>query len=282
MRVTLGVGVTRAGVDELITGLWSFANALGLLTDDIGERTAAAGVTIDGLLVKDSGIPQASVSAHEAALAILESQIADGTILARLGAAEIITGAWRFNAVMDHRARSEYIELATSVTTFILSKITGESASRFDIEASGKMNWGGGAGAFDTNLFRSAANNLKTDDSFNVGTSLRALGGFEMSVQASTFAARVDNFALDGKSIQRILLTGAQSLTGMAGGIENAIVYLSNIDTADALTVTHEDANSSAANRFSLRFGSSKTIDFHETVGFWYDGTSSRWRMLTR
>ena len=51
MRVTLGVGVTRAGVDELITGLWTFANILGLLTDEIGERPHNLGVQVNGLVI---------------------------------------------------------------------------------------------------------------------------------------------------------------------------------------------------------------------------------------
>lgn len=125
MRVSLGADAARRNVDELITGLWTFANVLGLLTDIIGERTAAAGVTVDGLLIKDSGIPEAAVTAHEAALAILmaqvtgnipdgqvpesavtqheaalsilETQIPDGSIFPRLANTEIITGLYVFS-----------------------------------------------------------------------------------------------------------------------------------------------------------------------------------------
>jgi hypothetical protein len=39
-----------------------------IFTDSIKESTTAAGVTIDGLLIKDSGIPEAAVTAHEAAI----------------------------------------------------------------------------------------------------------------------------------------------------------------------------------------------------------------------
>lgn len=118
MRVGLPVGVVQSAIDETITGVWTFANALGILTDVIGERTPGAGVTIDGLLVRDGGIPEAVVTAHEAALviagsqipslpealvtaheaalSILESQIVDGSLLARLAAVEAITGLWSF------------------------------------------------------------------------------------------------------------------------------------------------------------------------------------------
>jgi len=42
---------------DTITGLWSFAHALGLKTDTITERTLNAGISIDSLLIKDGVIP---------------------------------------------------------------------------------------------------------------------------------------------------------------------------------------------------------------------------------
>ena len=43
---------------------------------------------------------------------------------------------------------------------------------RFAINTSGKLDWGDGAVARDTNLYRSAADTLKTDDTFIAGTQL--------------------------------------------------------------------------------------------------------------
>ena len=54
--------------------------------------------------------------------------------------------------------------LATS-TAFGANAVTGEAASRFQILASGKLEIGDGTNPYDTNLYRSAANTLKTDDS---------------------------------------------------------------------------------------------------------------------
>lgn len=42
-------------------------------------------------------VPEAAVTQHEAALSIAESQIPDGSILARLAAAETVTGQWTFD-----------------------------------------------------------------------------------------------------------------------------------------------------------------------------------------
>lgn len=50
---------------------------------------------------------------------------------------------------------------------------SGDTADHFFIDHDGSMQWGaGGASAADTNLFRDAADRLKTDDEFEVGTRL--------------------------------------------------------------------------------------------------------------
>lgn len=77
--------------------------------DVINEETAGSGVTVDGLLIKDNGIPEAAVTDHEAALTILESQITNGTILARVGSIETIAAQWDFGTTtpkMDTIAES--------------------------------------------------------------------------------------------------------------------------------------------------------------------------------
>lgn len=66
------------------------------------------------------------------------------------------------------------LSLAATSTDGITSKITTDTTSRYVMNADGGMEWGaGGVAATDTTLRRSAANTLKTDDSFvaalNVG-----------------------------------------------------------------------------------------------------------------
>lgn len=82
---------------ETISGAWTFSHTNGIATDMIVERTGAAGVTIDGLLIKDSGIPQAAVTTHQAALTILESQITNAGLLARVADTETVSGLWTFS-----------------------------------------------------------------------------------------------------------------------------------------------------------------------------------------
>jgi hypothetical protein len=56
-----------------------------------------------------------------------------------------------------------------ATTDSFQSRVTGDTVSRLNIDADGTMSWGpGGAAAQDTNLYRSAANTLKTDDALVV------------------------------------------------------------------------------------------------------------------
>lgn len=74
----------------------------------------------------------------------------------------------------------------------IETNLTGDTNFRFDIEMGGKLDWGAGNTAMDTNLYRDTANSLKTDDDFTAnkftkigGTSsqfLKADGSVDESV----------------------------------------------------------------------------------------------------
>lgn len=78
------------------SGKYLYINASGVLeaVDYISEAEILAGV------LADSRISESSVTQHEAALSILETQIADGSLLARLAANETVAGTWTFsNAV---------------------------------------------------------------------------------------------------------------------------------------------------------------------------------------
>ncbi|HEY6020341.1 MAG TPA: hypothetical protein VIY48_10670, partial [Candidatus Paceibacterota bacterium] len=56
------------------------------------------------------------------------------------------------------------------------TRVTGDANARWFMDTTGKQSWGPGSGAVDTNLYRSAANALTTDDSLNVGIDLGVTG----------------------------------------------------------------------------------------------------------
>lgn len=67
-------------------------------------ESSAATITGNWTFSGTLAVPAATVTAHEAALTILESQITDGSILARVASIETISAAWTFSAIPDFNA----------------------------------------------------------------------------------------------------------------------------------------------------------------------------------
>lgn len=77
--------------------------------------------------------------------------------------------------------------------------------------------------------------------------------------------------------------TLGSTLTGLqAASQAGSIVTLFNIQTGvtGVLIFTHQDAGSSAANRFILPGEVSLAIPAGGSISFWYDGTTARWRVM--
>lgn len=70
------------------------------------------------------------------------------------------------------------------------TSVTGDANDRFYIEAGGQQNWGSGSAAVDTNLYRSAANTLKTDDALVVTG--------DLDVQATTWTTFTPTYTIGG------------------------------------------------------------------------------------
>lgn len=72
-----------------------------------------------------------------------------------------ISGAWTFTGDPLFRG-------ALTTTDVASVRVTGDTDDRITVNAGGTLEWGAGSGAVDTNLYRSAANTLKTDDALTV------------------------------------------------------------------------------------------------------------------
>jgi len=84
-----------------------------------------------------------------------------------------ITGQMiRNTAVGGNNSPNLSLETQTTTSRLIQGGLQSDTVKRLSIEASGQIQWGaGGSTARDTNLYRSNANELKTDDNFvAVGT----------------------------------------------------------------------------------------------------------------
>lgn len=94
-----------------------------------------------------------------------------------------------------------------------------------------------------------------------------------------------NNYNPTGLSTAVILRIGRASggpfLSGLAGGTSGRVITLVNVNTVD-IGFVHEDFGSSAANRFLLANGSLIAMRDNGAITFWYDSTSSRWRVLSQ
>lgn len=100
---------------------------------------------------------------------------------------------------------TSYLATTADTTSRVVSaSVSGDANQRVVIYSDGKHEWGAGSSTRDTNLYRNAADQLKTDDSFvvgarlTVGSSLNAAQFYSLSdgsISASTFATSADGTA---------------------------------------------------------------------------------------
>jgi hypothetical protein len=77
----------------------------------------------------------------------------------------------------------------------------------------------------------------------------------------------------------RLSSSGAFSITGLQGGAAGRVLLLINVG-ANNITLTHDDAGSTAANRFFIRGAASLVLTPHKGAWAQYDATASRWRVI--
>lgn len=77
-------------------------------------------------------------------------------------------------------------------------------------------------------------------------------------------------------------MSAAGSISGLAGGGTGRCIHLLNVATNASYTLTllHDDAGSTAGNRFYLPGNASLVVPNNSGVKLWYDTASSRWRVV--
>lgn len=84
-----------------------------------------------------------------------------GTLSGTFTGAPTLSGALTFTG-------GPLLSRAAASDSGLRASVSGDTHDRFIVQADGGQSWGPGNGAVDTNLYRSAANTLKTDDSLVV------------------------------------------------------------------------------------------------------------------
>lgn len=101
-----------------------------------------------------------------------------------------------------------------------------------------------------------------------------------LSSSPASFVANQNDFNLGAGCFVRISSSGAYNITGLAGGEDGRIACLVNVG-ANTITLTNQDAASSAANRMILAAGQSQALTPDDTILLIYDNTTARWRQIS-
>ncbi len=352
MRVGPATNVARINVTENITALWTFAHANGISLDDIIERSLNAGVTIDGVLLKDNKVQ--FLDRANAGIVVLLGDVlgdaefryiieagglhgwGDGTnprdtnlfrgaadvlktddsleVAGVLGLiADIITertaaAGVTIDGLLVRDKSITALAMALATNRIVESNVIGDTERRFRLEADGTQRWGPGDAVADTNLYRDAADVLKTDDSLEVagvfgvvvdditertptlgvmidGTLLKD-GGIELAADLVLsirtpvqITGNVDDYGTGTTVIQRVSASGAFNITGFAGGVDGRMIIVTNIG-ASVITLLHISVASVTENRMNLPNATNIILNQNDVAGLFYDGALSRWKAI--
>src|SRR5262245_53472431 len=149
------------------------AGGIALLARVSGDGTPRFAVNGDGKLEWGSGAAARDTNLYRDAAGnrlktddALDIQ-AGGTIAGTWAGAPVFSGLPEFSADALFRR-------ANATDEAILTRLNADGSARLRIQADGKLVWSDGAGALDTNLFRDAANVLRTNDSLIVDADVTA------------------------------------------------------------------------------------------------------------
>lgn len=131
--------------------------------------------------------------------------------------------------------------------------------------------------AFNRSGVAAAGAVLSTD--LEISETLRLPGA--ISPSSLSGGGTTNNYAPTGHAdaaVFRLTSGGAHSITGIAGGVAGRRLTICNIGN-NAISLLDDNAGSTAANRIRCT-GAGRSIPENGAVDLWYDGTSSRWRVI--
>ena len=227
---------------DVDTGIfWPTANAIGLAAG--GSEVAR--ITTNGLRAGDVG----------------EGTLADARLSNNV---PLLDQANPFTALQS-------VQRGTANGVALQLDVSGDSETRFRVNADGQMSWGSGSAARDTNLYRSNPDVLRTDDAFVVGDTLAWGGG--SAISSSDDVLTSDSYIVDGWQTTDISASFGPSAVGRfestatafavsairAGSLIGLTAKLSG--TISAGTITVEVYIDGSATGLNLTFGSGDGAD---------------------
>jgi fibronectin-binding autotransporter adhesin len=256
--------------------------------------TGSAGITTTGGAVSLTGNAASSLTTSSGALTLTSATAAtwsttSGSLTLNAGGANNLilqtNGATRFT--VDSAAATLSGTGATTITggTTLSLNSTGANAVSLDAGGAAAVNIGT-TNATAVSLGRSGQTTT-VNGALTATQLLSANGGLTVSGAGSLAVAAGTNFATTGTvnaasftgSFIRFTGTGTMTLNGITGTADGRIITLVNT-TANAITINHDNAGASAAERILTNTAAAVTLNQNQSASFQYDSTTQRWRML--
>ncbi|MCW1908302.1 MAG: hypothetical protein KIH63_003080 [Candidatus Saccharibacteria bacterium] len=281
--ITAGTGLTVTAGGASITGNSTIATTAGN-TLSIGNSTGALTVTGDSSTT--FVINGTTVDATEFNLlngrdnALVDTNDAVNTAITGTGAlntGSITSGFGAIDTGADNITTTGTVQGTTSVLTSSLDRVSA-----------GALNIGQ---ATATSIVLGQNTSLTGASTFTSGTGAVLLqGNTDVAATVSlatrrgttyTTAGSANDVAISTASLYLLDTSGAaQTITGIVAGRDGQILTLVNTDAALSVTITDNDAASSAANRISTGLSASVSLAPGAAITLVYDAASSLWRMV--
>lgn len=148
---------------------------------------------------------------------------------------------------------------SASSSNAVTATVYADSQKRWAVTAGGVVNWGSGSGAADVNLYRSAADILRTDDSLLVGGGVTSVGTLTASTTLNVGAAATLNGGLT--------VTGKGERTYVRKSASESVISLTAPQADNHITFTLA-ASAVYELRCYLAVSGPVAADFKTTWGF--------------
>ncbi len=236
----------------------------------ISAVTIGSGLTYDGTTLSATGGGSGDVVGPASATdnAVARFDTTTGKLIQN-SSGVLLSDTWRMtwngadgSAFADIRVATSTIQglrvegdttSAISFSTFI----TADAFLRFSFLASGQMTWGSGAGAGDTNLYRSAASTLRTDDLMvaSLGFQPATNDGAALGAATTSFS---DLFLASGGVIN--FNNGNMTLTHAAGSLTFAGGNVFGLGATTATTFNGLAITANGTNTLNIAAGKTLTV----------------------